>query len=236
MLDLKSKLMEAGLVGDEDVKRVEQQEKARRDKRRAMANKRKQQKQRQKDKFQRLKFYNRQHIKDRKQWASKVEKLKKEEKNAAYQVIKSWVERFRLDPVRPDFTEELERYAYQKHNGSISFVSVPKAVEEQLRIGDAGIVSFMSDHGLVHAVVPRDCAIDIHQVFPAWLRGLNAYEYELLIEEPVEVAEVDEEAIQPTPEPESEQIEASTEAQAQPALKEREERPSIRIRKKDEEN
>ncbi len=186
MLDLKSKLLEAGLVNDEDVKRVDEQNAKAKAKRRAQRQRKdafKKKKKVQSDKKKEARRYDRKFAIDKKRWADRLLVLSKAEKSLQYDVIRTWVKEARLDPVRPTFDEELERFAFQKVDGAISFLSVPRAVEGQLRIGEAGLVAFMSHHGLTHAVVPRSVALDIHSLFPLWLRGLNAFEYELLFEE-----------------------------------------------------
>jgi hypothetical protein len=44
---------------------------------------------------------------------------------------------------------------------------------DHLGDGSAGIVAFMSHHGLAHCVVPRVLAEDIARLFPFWLRVLK---------------------------------------------------------------
>jgi hypothetical protein len=46
----------------------------------------------------------------------------------------------------------------------------------QIACGKAGVISYMSNHGLTHAVVPRDIAEDIGEVFPEWLKVLNTFD------------------------------------------------------------
>jgi uncharacterized protein YaiL (DUF2058 family) len=52
-------------------------------------------------------------------------------------------------------------------------VFVEPALRERLEAGSAGIVAFMSNHGLAHAVVPAPLARDIAAVLPEWLRVLR---------------------------------------------------------------
>ncbi len=95
-------------------------------------------------------------------------KLKGLSKAEQYELIRIWVTRNRLD--RGVGTE---RFFFEKQDKSVSWLSLEPSVIEQINAGDAGLVAFMSNSGLAHAVVPRDIAEDIIEVFPDWLRVLK---------------------------------------------------------------
>lgn len=95
-------------------------------------------------------------------------KLKGMPKAEQYELIRLWVTRNRLDK-----GIGTEKFFFEKADKSVSWLSLEQPVVEHINTGDAGLVAFMSNSGLAHAVVPRDIAEDIIEVFPDWLRVLK---------------------------------------------------------------
>lgn len=95
-------------------------------------------------------------------------KLKGLPKAEQYELIRLWVTRNRLDK-----GIGTEKFFFEKADKSVSWLSLEPAVVAQIQTGDAGLVAFMSNSGLAHAVVPRDIAEDMIEVFPDWLRVLK---------------------------------------------------------------
>lgn len=102
-----------------------------------------------------------------------VDELKRLNKGEQYELIRKWVIRNRLDNATALAGEELEKFFYTKADGSLDWLSVPKGVLEALQTGQAGIMAFMSNHGLAHCVAPRDICEDVREVFSDWVRVLN---------------------------------------------------------------
>jgi uncharacterized protein YaiL (DUF2058 family) len=150
MLNLKDKLLKAGLVTAEQVKKVEDEEAAKRSKKggRTAAD----------DESDR--------------WRKRLEQLKAAGKAEQYEVIRGWVERHRLDNKTAVPSEEATRFHFAKGDGSIGHVTLEPDVQAKLSAGEAGIIAFMGYNGLEHAVVPADLAKDVHVVKPEWLRAL----------------------------------------------------------------
>ena len=149
MLDLKAKLLAAGLVSAEQVARVEQQ-KADRKKPRPP-----------KESFE---------AKERNRHLEELKKLPKPEQ---YELIRKWVTRNRLDKSLATDPEAFEKFFFEAADGTVSWLTLEKPVHELVTKGSAGITAFMSHHGLTHCVLPRDIAEDIAQVFPGWIRVLK---------------------------------------------------------------
>lgn len=124
MLDLKSKLLAAGLVTEAQVERVE-----------------------------------------KKRPPNKLIGISKSEQ---YELIRLWVTRNRLDK-----NMGTEKFFFEKPDKSVSWLSLESDILLKVQAGHAGLVAFMSNSGLAHAVVPRDIAEDIVEVFPDWCRVLK---------------------------------------------------------------
>ena len=95
-------------------------------------------------------------------------KLKGLPKAEQYELIRLWVTRNRLDK-----GIGTEKFFFEKADKSVSWLSLETSVITQVQSGDAGLIAFMSNSGLAHAVVPRDIAEDIVEIFPDWSRVLK---------------------------------------------------------------
>ena len=152
MFDLKAKLLNIGLVTKEQVQKVEK-EKIRQQKE-AVAKPVKSI-----GDFQTL---------DREKSLTTLKSLKKAEQ---YITIRKWVEINRLDkPFHGGL--ECEKFFIPSAD-QVTWLTLKKEIIEQIKDGNAGVVGFMSNYGYAHAVVPRDIAEDIGEVFPEWLKVLN---------------------------------------------------------------
>jgi hypothetical protein len=151
MLDLKAKLASAGLVSQDDIDRVEKQ------RTRGKARKDKQAKARSAgDDIARV-----------------VASLRDKPKGEAYDAIRKWVDRVRLDASGGTPSANATTFHFAEHTGTVGRLYLEPAVADQLRAAKAGIVAYMSNSGLAHAVVPADDARGIAELFPAWLRFLE---------------------------------------------------------------
>ncbi|MFZ9887072.1 MAG: DUF2058 family protein [Myxococcota bacterium] len=165
MLDLKAKLLKAGLVTEEQVHRVEAEEQAVRDRRRE---KHAQGKTRAKNSAP--------PPSEAERWQRRVEGLKEAPKAEQYETIRGWVQRTRLDPVKGLPSDGADRFHFARHDGHISWLTLEPEVKAALAEGRAGIIAFMSHNGLAHCVVPRDVAQDVGTVRPEWVRHLDGFD------------------------------------------------------------
>lgn len=113
-------------------------------------------------------------------WQKRVKKLAAAGKAEQYDAVRGWVERTRLDAVKGLPSENADRFHFDKGDGTISWVTVEPDVAAKLKEGQAGIIGFMSFNGLAFCVVPREVALDVHQVRPDWLRALSDFTFDLL--------------------------------------------------------
>lgn len=102
-----------------------------------------------------------------------VPALQKAGKGAAYDAIRRLIERARVDPLLAIPGEQAEAFHFTTASGQLSRLMLEPEARTQLGDGSAGIVAFMSHHGLAHCVVPRVVAEDIARLFPYWLRVLK---------------------------------------------------------------
>ena len=102
-----------------------------------------------------------------------VPALQKAGKGAAYDAIRRLIERVRVDPLHAIPGEQAEAFHFTTASGQLSRLMLEPEARTQLGDGSAGIVGFMSHHGLAHCVVPRVVAEDIARLFPFWLRVLK---------------------------------------------------------------
>jgi hypothetical protein len=102
-----------------------------------------------------------------------VPALQKAGKGAAYDAIRRLIERARIDPLHAIPGEQAEAFHFTTASGQLSRLMLEPEARTQLADGLAGIVGFMSHHGLAHCVVPRVVAEDIARLFPFWLRVLK---------------------------------------------------------------
>jgi uncharacterized protein YaiL (DUF2058 family) len=196
MLDLKAKLLAAGLVTAEQVKKVEDEEadKQQRDQERREAQRQARESRearrdgrgrgpdgrrdgkrggRRGEGDQDEKRALRDHKEEEAQrWRKRILDLKAAPKSEQYDVVRGWVDRHRLDDKTAVPSENASRFHFAKGDGTISHVTLEPEVQERLAAGDAGIVAFMGFNGLEHAAVPADLARDIAEVKPEWLRSL----------------------------------------------------------------
>ena len=155
MLDLKAKLAAAGLVSKEDVERAERKEAERRAK-----------------KQERGKGKPAAQPRAPEEPKLAVAKLKDKPKGEIYDAVRKLVDKVRLDPVGPAPTDEAAPFHFAQANAKVGRLVLEPGVVVQLGDGSAGLVSYMSNHGLAHAVVPAACARDIAELMPLWLRVL----------------------------------------------------------------
>ncbi len=160
MLDLKAKLAAAGLVTKKDVEQVEAQQ--------AKAKARK----RSRKSSSRTAPPNR--SANSNSLAAERKALDPTNRNECYAATRRWVERRRLDQQIPG--DNTAAFHFTTHQGKLSRLFVTADVKTQLERGAAAITAFMSNHGLAHAVVPRSVALEIHALFPLWLRVLTGHD------------------------------------------------------------
>jgi uncharacterized protein YaiL (DUF2058 family) len=197
MLDLKAKLLAAGLVTQEQVKKVEDDEAARKQRAKDAREARDARKQggppqarsadhrgeRQdrkpgKERGPRPdpndpleKEARREHaLVEAERWRQRLDQLAVAGKAEQYEAVRGWVLRHRQDSNH--ISEVAERFHFTKMDGSLSHLTVEPDVRERLAAGDAALVAFMGFNGLEHAVVPKDVALDLQRVKPEWLRSL----------------------------------------------------------------
>lgn len=156
MLDLKSKLAAAGLVTAEDIARSERA--------RGGGNKKKKQGGRERssgkaDGAPRL----------------AVATLRQQNKGQQYDAVRRFVERVRLDdPARPP-TEEAQTFHFPTSKGQIGRLVLEPEVLGWVQQGSAGVVAYMSNHGVAHAIVPAAAARELAELIPLWLRVLKGH-------------------------------------------------------------
>ncbi len=151
MLDLKAKLASAGLVSQEDVDRIEKSGR-----------------------------------KDRKGGRSRggpppaagrqaklpVDSLRDKPKAEIYDAVRRWIEKTRLDPVGGTPSADARVYHFPEASGRIGRLVLEPPIVALLEKGEAGVVAFMSNHGLAHAVVNAAGARQVAELVPLWLRVL----------------------------------------------------------------
>jgi hypothetical protein len=152
MLDLKAKLASAGLVSQEDVERIEKA--ARKGKKsprnRAGAS-----------------------PPAGKQAKLPVAALRDKSKTEVYDGVRRWIEKARLDPVGGTPSADARVYHFPEASGRIGRLVLEPSLLELLENGEAGVVAFMSNHGLAHAVVNAAGARAVAELNEVWLRALR---------------------------------------------------------------
>lgn len=146
MFDLKAKLLEKGLVTKEQVDKISA--KKPHDQKNASAN-----------------FADRERKKV-------LQQLLAQSKSEQYLTIRKWVDNNRQDK-KPFGLDDGEKFFFTTEENQITWLTLAKSVVEDIKQGRSGVIAYMSNHGLTHAVVPRDIAEDVGEAFPAWLRILN---------------------------------------------------------------
>lgn len=155
MLDLKAKLASAGLVSEDDLKRAEQQKQQKRSRKPSGGPK-----------------HGKPTHPGKRSPKLDAKRLKGEPKAKVYDAVRRWVESARLDAAGGIPSERVTTYHFAQMNGRIGKLSLEPEIVKQLEQGSAGLVAFMSHHGLAHAVVPADGARDLATIYPLWLRVL----------------------------------------------------------------
>lgn len=102
-----------------------------------------------------------------------VPALKKAGKGEIYEAVRRVVDRARLDPVGGLPSERAEAFHFTTQTGQLSRLTLEPELRDQLAAGEAGLIAYMSHHGLAHCVVPRIVAEDLAQFMPLWLRVLK---------------------------------------------------------------
>lgn len=182
MLDLKAKLLAAGLVTEEQVEKVEREEDEKRRKRREQREQREQRKTHGKrppkgpGKGKKGPPAAADERADQERWQKRLAALKEGGKSEQYDAIRTWVQRTRIDAVKAIPTEAAERFHFARHDEGIASLTLEPEVRAKLLDGSAGICVFMSNNGLTHCVVPRDVALDIGAVRPEWVRVLDGFD------------------------------------------------------------
>lgn len=156
MLDLKAKLAAAGLVTKEDVEKAERKEAERRAKKAAGKGK-----------------SSAPQVRAPEEPRLAVGKLRDKPKGEVYDAVRKVVDRVRLDPVGAAPSEAAAAYHFPQATGKIGRLVLEPAVVASLGDGSAGLISYMSNHGLAHAVVPAAIARDVAELMPLWLRVLT---------------------------------------------------------------
>jgi hypothetical protein len=101
-----------------------------------------------------------------------VASLRGKPKGEIYDAVRRFVDKVRLDVVGVLPTEAAEAFHFPAPTGRIGRLTLEPDVAAQVRDGAAAIVSYMSNHGLAHAVVPAQGGREIADVMPLWLRVL----------------------------------------------------------------
>lgn len=94
-------------------------------------------------------------------------------KGEAYDAIRRAVEAHRLDPAHGIPGEHATPFHFSTATGQLSRLTLEPQAHTALTEGQAGLIAFMSHHGLAHCVVPRPLAEAVHELFPLWLRVLK---------------------------------------------------------------
>jgi len=155
MLDLKAKLASAGLITQADIARAEKSKSGGKDAKRKAGGK-----ERGGDPQERA-------------LEVPVAKLKGKPKSEIYETVRKWVEHYRLDKAGGVPSESAQAYHFAQPTGRVGRPMLEPDVLERLQRGEAGVVAYMSNHGLAHAVVPSATARSIAEIYPLWLRVLE---------------------------------------------------------------
>lgn len=179
MLSLKDKLLKAGVVTAEQVKKVEDEQAAQKERARAAREARAHDRGARAPKNERRgddddeRRAAREHaVEEAQRWRQRLAQLKGAGKSEQYDAIRGWVTRHRIDQKTAMLSEQATRFHFAKPDGAIGHLTLEPDVHEQVRTGAAGVVAFMGFNGVEHAVVPADLARDIHGVRPEWVCSL----------------------------------------------------------------
>lgn len=100
-----------------------------------------------------------------------LEKLKSQNKADQYATIRKWVDLNRLDKSLKSL--EGEKFFFETIEKEISWLTLDLELIKDIKEGKAAIIAYMSHHGLTHAVIDKEIALDIAQIFPEWIRVFN---------------------------------------------------------------
>ncbi|MDP2345804.1 MAG: DUF2058 family protein [Deltaproteobacteria bacterium] len=183
MLDLKAKLLAAGVVTAAQVKKVEDEEankKARAQQRRDVqppARERPASKGNNDDDADEKRARREHEWNEAQRWRKRLEQLQLAGKSEQYEAVRGWVMKDRLD--NKQITEAAVRFHFVKLSAAgdvdaavLAHLTVEPDVQQQLTEGTAAVVAFMGYNGIEHAVVPKDVAVDVRVVKPEWVRHL----------------------------------------------------------------
>ena len=148
MLDLKAKLLAAGLVTADQVKKVEEE---------------------QRDGPKKAKAEE-----EAQRWRKRLDVVKEAGKAEQYETVRGWVERHRIDSKTGVPSEGASRHHFARPDGTIGHITLEPDVQAKVAAGEAGIIAFMGHNGVEHAVVPADLARDIGYVKAEWLVKMEA--------------------------------------------------------------
>ena len=178
MLDLKAKLLAAGIVTADQVKKVENEE-AQKKQRASEARERREQHTTKKapaaprhdaDDPDEKRARREHEWNEAQRWRQRLSALQAAGKSEQYEAIRGWVMKDRLD--NRAITDAAVRFHFVKDDGAVAHLTVEPEVQARLTEGTAGVVAFMGYNGIEHAVVPRDVADDVRAVRADWLRHL----------------------------------------------------------------
>lgn len=187
MLDLKSKLLAAGLVTEAQVEKAEREEEERRE-RKKLARAQRAQGGEPRGKSAKSKGRGPRGGRPREaggpvderadaaRWKKRLEQLQAAGKAEQYDAVRAWVQRARLDAVKAIPSEEAERFHFARHDSGIASLMLEPDIKAQVLGGDAGISAYMSNNGLAHCVLPRAVALDVAALRPEWVRVLEGHD------------------------------------------------------------
>ncbi len=154
MLDLKAKLASAGLVSQTDIDRVESKKKKKKGKRKK------------KPKGGGPGGVQRGAVRP-----LDVEALQAAGKGELYDAVRRWVDKARLDRQGIP-SERCEPFHFPEIAGRVGRLMIEPELAKRIQAGEAGVIAFMSNAGLAHAVVPAAGARDVATLKEEWLRVL----------------------------------------------------------------
>ena len=179
MLDLKAKLLAAGVVTADQVKKVEDDEAAKKQRAHEARERRergpppvmaKPKKGHDVDDEDEKRARREHEWNEAQRWRQRLDALKSAGKSEQYEAIRGWVMKDRLDNAK--ISEAAVRFHFVKDDGAVSHLTVEPDVQARLTAGTAAVVAFMGYNGREHAAVPKDVADDVRAVKPEWVRHL----------------------------------------------------------------
>src|SRR5580704_6199768 len=75
--------------------------------------------------------------------------LKAQNKGEQYVTIRKWVDFNRVDKV-PYGLDDSEKFFFNTEDNQVTWLTLHKSVVEEIRTGRAGVIAYMSNHGLTH--------------------------------------------------------------------------------------